>query len=91
MTKLITSIGSCKNGCIGLHKHACKIPKVVIHAQASFNNTFVIVTNVQRWVISLSFASTCGFKGMDFCDYFLIGVIEYQKLIAQNMIFFRTG
>nr|YP_009561575.1 NADH-plastoquinone oxidoreductase subunit 7 [Commiphora foliacea]QAT19663.1 NADH-plastoquinone oxidoreductase subunit 7 [Commiphora foliacea] len=30
-------------------------------------------------------------KCLDFCDYFLTGVVEYQKLITRNPIFFRTS
>ncbi|MBA0801788.1 hypothetical protein Gohar_012133, partial [Gossypium harknessii] len=40
-----------------------RIPKGVIHAQASFNNTIVTVTDVWGQVISWSSAGTCGFKG----------------------------
>ncbi|XLT87203.1 hypothetical protein HN873_008956 [Arachis hypogaea] len=54
MAKPIPKIGSRKNGRIGSHKHARKIPKGVIHVQASFNNTIVTVTDVR---------GTCGFKG----------------------------
>ncbi|KAK8267918.1 hypothetical protein V6Z12_D11G031700 [Gossypium hirsutum] len=39
-----------------------RIPKRVIHAQASFNNTIVTVTDVWGQVISWSSAGTCGFK-----------------------------
>ncbi|KAF1895987.1 hypothetical protein Lal_00046743 [Lupinus albus] len=56
-------MGSCKNGRIGSRKHARKIPKGVIHVQASFNNTIVTVTDVRGWVISCSSTGTCGFKG----------------------------
>ncbi|MBA0766598.1 hypothetical protein Gotri_015628, partial [Gossypium trilobum] len=44
-------------------KNAHRIPKGVIHVQASFNNTIVIVTNVLGRVISWSSAGTCGFEG----------------------------
>ena len=63
MAKPIPKIGSRKNGRIGSRKHARKIPKGVIHVQASFNNTIVTVTDVRRRVISWSSAGTCGFKG----------------------------
>nr|YP_009262460.1 ribosomal protein S11 [Oenothera villaricae]ANI87037.1 ribosomal protein S11 [Oenothera villaricae]ANI87124.1 ribosomal protein S11 [Oenothera picensis subsp. picensis] len=39
-----------------------KIPKGVIHVQASFHNTIVTVTDVRGRVISWSSAGTCGFK-----------------------------
>jgi NAD(P)H-quinone oxidoreductase subunit H len=29
-------------------------------------------------------------KCLDFCDYFLRGIVEYQQLITQNPIFFGT-
>ncbi|XLT72852.1 hypothetical protein HN873_029278 [Arachis hypogaea] len=63
MAKPIPKIGSRKNGRIGSRKHARKIPKGVIHVQASFNNTIVTVTDVRGRVISWSSAGTCGFKG----------------------------
>ncbi|KAE9617538.1 putative ribosomal protein S11 [Lupinus albus] len=37
--------------------------ELVIHVQASFNNTVVTVTDVRGRVISWSSAGTCGFKG----------------------------
>ncbi|KAK4403155.1 30S ribosomal protein S11, chloroplastic [Sesamum angolense] len=44
-------------------KSARRIPKGVIHVQASFNNTIVTVTDVRGRVVSWSSAGTCGFKG----------------------------
>ncbi|KAJ4699832.1 30S ribosomal protein S11, chloroplastic [Melia azedarach] len=44
-------------------KSARRIPKGVIHVQASFNNTIVTVTDVRGRVISWSSAGTCGFRG----------------------------
>nr|AHI87561.1 30S ribosomal protein S11 [Chionographis japonica] len=55
MTKPIPRIGSRKNG--------RRIPKGVIHVQASFNNTIVTVTDVRGWVVSWASAGTSGFKG----------------------------
>nr|UZC31053.1 ribosomal protein S11 [Medicago coronata]UZC31129.1 ribosomal protein S11 [Medicago coronata] len=63
MAKSIPKIGSRKNGRIGSRKHPRKIPKGVIHVQASFNNTIVTVTDVRGRVISWSSAGSCGFKG----------------------------
>ncbi|XP_061368420.1 small ribosomal subunit protein uS11c-like [Gastrolobium bilobum] len=63
MAKPIPKIGSRKNGRIGSRKHARKIPKGVIHVQASFISTTVTVTDVQGQVISWSSAGTLGFKG----------------------------
>nr|CUR00022.1 rps11 [Acacia acanthoclada subsp. glaucescens]CUR00111.1 rps11 [Acacia acuaria] len=63
MGKPIPKIGSRRNGRIGSRKNAPKIPKVVIHVQASFNNTIVTITDVRGQVISWSSAGTCGFKG----------------------------
>nr|YP_010348586.1 ribosomal protein S11 [Dracocephalum moldavica]UNS15859.1 ribosomal protein S11 [Dracocephalum moldavica] len=57
MAKAIPRTGLCRNVHIGAHK----IPKGVIHVQASFNNTIVTVTNVRSRVVS--WAGTCGFKG----------------------------
>ena len=53
-----------KNVCISSYNHTRKIQKGIIHVQASFNNTIVIITDVRGWVISCSSTSTCGFKGI---------------------------
>ena len=63
MAKPIPKIRSRRDGRIGLRKNARRIPKGVIHVQASFNNTIVTVTDVRGRVISWSSAGTCGFKG----------------------------
>jgi len=63
MAKLLPRIGSRKNGRISSRKNARKIPKGVIHVQASFNNTIVTVTDVRGRVISWSSAGACGFRG----------------------------
>ncbi|KAH1092366.1 hypothetical protein J1N35_019623 [Gossypium stocksii] len=44
-------------------KNAHRIPKGVIHVQASFDNTIVTVTNVGGRVIFWSSAGTCEFEG----------------------------
>lgn len=48
MAKPIPKIGSRKNARSGSRKHLRKIPKGIIHVQASFNNTIVTVTDVDR-------------------------------------------
>nr|AMP18862.1 ribosomal protein S11 [Rhamnus purpurea] len=63
MAKAIPRSGSRKNRHTGSRKHARRIPKGVIHVQASFNNTIVTITDVRGRVISWSSAGTCGFKG----------------------------
>nr|YP_010349182.1 ribosomal protein S11 [Iris x hollandica]WKF49516.1 ribosomal protein S11 [Iris xiphium]WKF49682.1 ribosomal protein S11 [Iris fontanesii]WKF50370.1 ribosomal protein S11 [Iris rutherfordii]WKF50886.1 ribosomal protein S11 [Iris taitii]WKF51401.1 ribosomal protein S11 [Iris filifolia] len=63
MAKLIPKIGSRRNGRIGSRKNGRRIPKGIIHVQASFNNTIVTVTDVQGQVVSWSSAGTSGFKG----------------------------
>jgi small subunit ribosomal protein S11 len=63
MAKPVPRIGSYRNGRIGLRKSARRIPKDVIHVQASFNNTIVTITDVQGRVISWSSVGTYGFKG----------------------------
>lgn len=40
-----------------------KIPKGIVHIQASFNNTIITVTNIKGEVIAWSSAGACGFKG----------------------------
>ena len=40
-----------------------KIPKGIVHIQASFNNTIITVTNTKGEVIAWSSAGACGFKG----------------------------
>nr|YP_009751432.1 ribosomal protein S11 [Pedicularis oederi]QIK00012.1 ribosomal protein S11 [Pedicularis oederi]QXL59402.1 30S ribosomal protein S11 [Pedicularis oederi var. sinensis] len=63
MAKAIPRAGSRRNVRIGSRKSARRIPKGVIHVQASFNNTIVTVTDVRGRVVSWSSAGTCGFKG----------------------------
>nr|WKF50972.1 ribosomal protein S11 [Iris vartanii] len=63
MAKLIPKIGSRRNRFIALRKNVRRIPKGVIHVQASFNNTIVTVTDVRGQVVSCSSAGTSGFKG----------------------------
>nr|QXO04754.1 30S ribosomal protein S11 [Hetaeria youngsayei] len=62
MTKPIAKIGLRKNARIGLHKNERRIPKGVIHVQASFNNTIVTVTDVRGRVVSWASAGTSGFR-----------------------------
>ena len=64
MEKPIPRIGSCRNGHIGSRKSVRRMPKKVIHVQASFNNTIMIITNVRGWVVSWSSIDTCGCKGI---------------------------
>lgn len=40
-----------------------KVPKGIVHIQASFNNTLVTITNLKGEVVSWSSAGACGFKG----------------------------
>nr|YP_010157912.1 ribosomal protein S11 [Dioscorea persimilis]QGQ61652.1 ribosomal protein S11 [Dioscorea persimilis]QRG29859.1 ribosomal protein S11 [Dioscorea persimilis] len=63
MTKSIPRIGSRRNGRIGSRKNTRRIPKGVIHVQASFNNTIVTVSDVRGQVVSWASAGTSGFKG----------------------------
>nr|YP_009537401.1 ribosomal protein S11 [Dioscorea preussii]AYM33498.1 ribosomal protein S11 [Dioscorea preussii] len=63
MTKSIPRIGSRRNGRIGSRKNARRIPKGVIHVQASFNNTIVTVSDVRGQVVSWASGGTSGFKG----------------------------
>nr|UDN41865.1 ribosomal protein S11 [Cuttsia viburnea] len=52
MAKAIPKIGSRRNGRIGSRKSTRRIPKGVIHVQASFHNTIVAVTDVRGRVVS---------------------------------------
>nr|ANO45498.1 ribosomal protein S11 [Burchardia umbellata] len=63
MTKPIPRLGSRKNGRLSSRKNGRRIPKGVIHVQASFNNTIVTVTDVRGQVVSWASAGTSGFKG----------------------------
>nr|YP_010737001.1 ribosomal protein S11 [Commelina benghalensis]WEP24911.1 ribosomal protein S11 [Commelina benghalensis] len=63
MTKAIPRIGSRRSSRIGSRKNRRRIPKGIIHVQASFNNTIVTVTDVRGHVISWASAGTSGFKG----------------------------
>nr|ANP26282.1 ribosomal protein S11 [Monotropa uniflora]ASN78995.1 ribosomal protein S11 [Monotropa uniflora] len=44
-------------------KNIRKIPKGIIHIQASFTNIFITVTDTRGQVVSCCSAGTCGFKG----------------------------
>ncbi|OMP12478.1 Ribosomal protein S11 [Corchorus olitorius] len=76
MAKPIPKVGSRRNGRSGARrrsgarKSTRRIPKGVIHVQASFNNTIVTVTDVRGRVISWSSAGTCGFRGSKKRDSF---------------------
>lgn len=63
MIKPIPRISSRRNGRIGSRKTGRRIPKGIIHVQATFNNTIVTVTDVRGRVVSWSSAGTSGFKG----------------------------
>nr|YP_009234757.1 ribosomal protein S11 [Sabia yunnanensis]YP_010238836.1 ribosomal protein S11 [Sabia parviflora]YP_010608228.1 ribosomal protein S11 [Sabia dielsii]YP_010608313.1 ribosomal protein S11 [Sabia fasciculata]YP_010608398.1 ribosomal protein S11 [Sabia japonica]YP_010608483.1 ribosomal protein S11 [Sabia limoniacea]YP_010608568.1 ribosomal protein S11 [Sabia schumanniana]YP_010608653.1 ribosomal protein S11 [Sabia swinhoei]WAN88883.1 ribosomal protein S11 [Sabia campanulata subsp. ritchieae] len=63
MAKPIQRIGSHRTGRIGSRKNGRRIPRGVIHVQASFNNTIVTVTDVRGRVVAWSSAGTCGFRG----------------------------
>nr|YP_010287076.1 ribosomal protein S11 [Hydrocharis chevalieri]UKT61154.1 ribosomal protein S11 [Hydrocharis chevalieri] len=62
MTKPIPRIGSRRRR-IASRKNVRRIPKGIIHVQASFNNTIVTVTDVRGRVVSWSSAGASGFKG----------------------------
>nr|GEU55513.1 ribosomal protein S11, chloroplastic [Tanacetum cinerariifolium] len=55
--------GSRNNARLGSRKSARRIPKGLIHVQASFNNTIVTVTDVRGRVVYWATAGTCGFWG----------------------------
>lgn len=40
-----------------------KVPRGVVHIQATFNNTIVTITNLKGEVIAWSSSGACGFKG----------------------------
>nr|YP_010464180.1 ribosomal protein S11 [Valerianella locusta]UUL71532.1 ribosomal protein S11 [Valerianella locusta] len=63
MAKAIPRIGSRRNGRSSTRKSTRRIPKGVIHVQASFHNTIVTVTDVRGQVVSWSSAGTCKFRG----------------------------
>nr|YP_009570562.1 ribosomal protein S11 [Dioncophyllum thollonii]QBC67477.1 ribosomal protein S11 [Dioncophyllum thollonii] len=63
MAKSIPRIGSRRNGRSSSRKSARRIPKGIIHIQASFNNTIVTVTDVRGRVVSWASAGACGFRG----------------------------
>jgi small subunit ribosomal protein S11 len=48
---------------LNIRKTKKRIPKGVVHIQATFNNTIVTITDVKGEVISWSSAGACGFKG----------------------------
>nr|YP_010933513.1 ribosomal protein S11 [Streptosarcina costaricana]WKT08964.1 ribosomal protein S11 [Streptosarcina costaricana] len=40
-----------------------KVPKGVVHIQATYNNTIITITDLQGEVLSWSSSGSCGFKG----------------------------
>nr|GEU73835.1 ribosomal protein S11, plastidic [Tanacetum cinerariifolium] len=56
-------VGSRNNRRLGSRKIARRIPKRLIHVQASFNNTIVTVTDVRGRVVYWASAGTYGFMG----------------------------
>lgn len=48
---------------LNIRKTRRKLPKGVVHIQATLNNTIVTITNVKGEVISWSSAGACGFRG----------------------------
>nr|YP_009108226.1 ribosomal protein S11 [Orobanche latisquama]CDI06852.1 ribosomal protein S11 [Orobanche latisquama] len=62
MAKAIPRASSRRNVRIGSRKSARRIPKGVIHVQASFNNTIITVTDIRGRVVCWSSSGTCGFK-----------------------------
>nr|YP_009861323.1 ribosomal protein S11 [Stylochaeton bogneri]QIU83014.1 ribosomal protein S11 [Stylochaeton bogneri] len=62
MTKPIPRIRSRRNRRIGSRKNVRRIPKGIIHVQASLNNTIVTVTDVRGRVVSWSSAGIFRFK-----------------------------
>jgi small subunit ribosomal protein S11 len=48
---------------LNVRKTKKRIPKGIVHIQATFNNTIVTITDVKGEVISWSSAGACGFKG----------------------------
>ncbi|RZC72698.1 hypothetical protein C5167_048182 [Papaver somniferum] len=56
MAKPIPKVGSRRNGRISSRKTGRRIPKGVIHVQASFNNTIVTVTDLRGRVVSCTSA-----------------------------------
>ncbi len=48
---------------MNLRRSRRRLPRGVIHIQASFNNTIVTITDTRGRVVSWSSAGACGFKG----------------------------
>jgi hypothetical protein len=79
MAKAIPRISSRRNGRIGSRKSARRIPKGVIHVQASLNKTIVTVTDERGRVVSWSSAVAC-------CRSFLALLITYIGLTFFSLI-----
>ncbi|KAG9129644.1 hypothetical protein Leryth_027236 [Lithospermum erythrorhizon] len=60
-----------RNGRIGLRKSTRRIPKGVIHVQATFNNTIVTVTDIRGRVVS--WASAVVDQGMQRAEVMIKG------------------
>nr|QBX00809.1 ribosomal protein S11 [Pelargonium tragacanthoides] len=58
-----SSFRNSRNRRIRSRKSARKIPKGIIHVQASHSNTIVTVTDVGGRVVTSASAGACGFKG----------------------------
>ncbi|GMP83881.1 hypothetical protein CsSME_00037647 [Camellia sinensis var. sinensis] len=86
MAKTMPRIGSCRNGRIGSRKNTRRIPKRVIHVQASSNNTIVTIIDVRGWVVSWSCASACGFRGTKggtcFEAYLFLHILASMKFLS---------
>nr|YP_010294018.1 ribosomal protein S11 [Paepalanthus alpinus]ULQ67313.1 ribosomal protein S11 [Paepalanthus alpinus] len=63
MIKIMPRNNSRRNERMDSRKNGRRIPKGIIHVQASFNNTIITVTDIRGRVVSWASAGTSGFKG----------------------------
>ncbi|OMP10423.1 Ribosomal protein S11 [Corchorus capsularis] len=83
MAKPIPKVGSRRNGRSGARKSARRIPKGVIHVQASFNNTIVTVTDVRGRVISWVLRRYLWIQGYKKRDSFCCSNPQREMLFAR--------
>lgn len=82
--------GSRKNGRLGSRKSARRIPKGLIHVQASFNNTIVTVTDVRGRVVYWASAGTCG-RGVQEEGHHLLLKLQREMLYSSGARYATSG
>ncbi|KAG8503605.1 hypothetical protein CXB51_001614 [Gossypium anomalum] len=88
MAKPIPKVGSHRNGRSSARKSARRIPKGVIHVQASFNNTIVTVTDVRgpaETIRGFKLTLSGELDGLPEQAFYLVGNINEATAKATNL------